>query len=112
MSWLCTNTCMPNIGYETVHQSHKNSTIVVDHRNVSHRVTQYGKPTYQVLIGNSVKVFSTDPFALLPKHDKFLVKERLHDPTVGYARANCKLMVRSSATEAKQYNTRYQLIVI
>jgi len=99
---------MPNVGYETVHQSYRNSTAVEDHRNVSHRVTWNVKPTYPVLIGSSVKVFSTNPFALLPKRDKFLVKER----TVGYARANCKLMLRSSATEAKQYNTRYQLIVI
>ena len=90
-------------GSEAVHQSYKNSTVVDDHRNVSQRVTGYTKPAYPVLVGNSVKVFPTDVFALLPQHNKFLVKERLHDPTVGYARA--KLVLRSSGTKA-EHNIR------
>ena len=92
-----------------MHQSYKNSTIVDDHRNVSNRVMGYTKPIYPVLVGNSVKIFPTNLFGLLPQHDKFLVKERLHDPTVGYARA--KLVLRSSATEAK-HNIGYRLVAI
>ena len=91
-------------GSKAVQQSYKNSTVVDDLRNVSQRVTGYTKPAYPVLVGNSVKVFPTDVFALLPQHNKFLVKERLHDPTVGYARA--KLVLRSSGTEA-EHNIRY-----
>jgi len=39
----------------------------------------YNKPTYAVLIGNHVKVYSTTTFASLPKSNKFLVKERRQD---------------------------------
>ena len=91
-------------GSEAVHQSYKNSTVVDDHKNVSQRVMGYTKPAYPVLVGNSVKVFPTNVFALLPQHNKFLIKERLHDPTVGYVRA--KLVLRSSGTEA-EHNIRY-----
>ena len=46
-----------------------------------------------------MKVFPTKLFALLPQHDKFLVKERLHDPTVGFTRA--KLVLKSCSTAVK-----------
>ena len=39
----------------------------------------YNKPTYAVLIGNHVKVYSATTFASLPKSNKFLVKERRQD---------------------------------
>ena len=81
----------------TVHQS----TVVNDHKNVSQRAyILSSEPMYTVLVGNSVKIFSTKLFAQLPQHDKFLVKERLHDLTVGqYTRA--KLVLKSSATKTK-----------
>ena len=58
------------------------------------------KPIYPVLVGSSVKVYPTNLFASLPQHDKFLVNERLHDPTVGFSRA--KLALKSSFTEVKE----------
>ena len=39
----------------------------------------YSKSTYTVLVGNCVKVYSTNLFASLPHHNKFMVKERLKD---------------------------------
>ena len=39
----------------------------------------YNKPTYAVLVGNTVKVYSTNMFASLPDHGKFMVKERQRD---------------------------------
>ena len=88
-------------GSETVNvlQSCKISTVVDDHKDVLHRVIGDAKPAaaYPVVVGNSVKVFPTNLFASLPQHDKFLVKERLHDPTVGFTRA--KLVLKSSSTQ-------------
>ena len=60
----------------------------------------YKKPVYPVLVGNSVKVYPTNLFALLPQHDKFLVKERQHDPTGGFTRA--KLVLKSCITASEQ----------
>jgi len=37
----------------------------------------YNKPTYPVLVGNYVRVYMTKFFAILPRHSKFMVKERL-----------------------------------
>lgn len=71
-------------------------------------VTGFMKPVYPVLVGNSVKVCSTNLFASLPQHDKFLVKERLRDPVAGFTRA--KLVLKSSITEVKE-NLRYKLYV-
>ena len=39
----------------------------------------YNKPTYAVLVGNSVKVYSTSIFASLPTRSTFMVKERQKD---------------------------------
>lgn len=40
--------------------------------------TSYNKKkTYPVLVGNTVRVYSTDDFASLPHLSKFVVKERL-----------------------------------
>ena len=94
-----------------MHQSYKNLAVLDDHRNVSLRATGYTKPAYPILVGNLIKVFPTNLFAPLPQHNKFLVKERFHDPTVGYTRAKLTLVLRSSTTEAKQ-NIRYWLIAI
>ena len=51
----------------------------------------YNRPTYPVLIGNSVKVYSTKDFADLPHHDYFMVKERIKDSS-GATKA--KLMLK------------------
>ena len=64
----------------------------------------YTKPVYPVLVGNSVKVYPTNLFASLPHYNKFLVKERLHDPTKGFTRA--KLVLKSCLTEAEQKDAR------
>ena len=82
-----------------VHHLYNTPTVVEDCNNLLHRITGYAKPVYPVLVGNSVKVFPTNMFASLPQHDKFLVKERLHDPTVGFSRA--KLVLKSCSTEAR-----------
>jgi len=39
----------------------------------------YTKPTYAVLIGNTVMVYDTIRFTSLPKYSKFMVKERQRD---------------------------------
>ena len=39
----------------------------------------YSKPTYAVLIGNTVTVYDTSRFASLPNYSKFMVKERQRD---------------------------------
>ena len=65
--------------------------------------TAYNKSTYAVLIGDSVKVYSTQTFAALPSHDKFLVKERIRDLS-GVTRV--KLTLKS--TEKKE---RYALSI-
>ena len=41
----------------------------------------YANSAYPVLVGNFIKVYPTNPFASLPRYDKFLVKEKLQDPT-------------------------------
>jgi len=53
----------------------------------------YNKPTYPVLIGSYVRVYLTKFFAILPRHSKFMVKERIQT-TSGIARA--KLSLKSS----------------
>ena len=78
----------------------KNTTVIDDHENVLQGFAGYMKPVYPILVGNSVKVYPTNLFALLPQHDKFLVKERQHDPTAGCTRA--KLVLKSSITEPEQ----------
>ena len=50
----------------------------------------YNQPTYAVLIGNSVKVYSTNTYASLPHSNKFLVKER-HRDTSGITRVRLTL---------------------
>ena len=77
----------------------------IDHKNDTRSlvVTGYGKSSYPILVGNFVKVYPINLFASLPQHDKFLVKERQHDPTTGFTKA--KLVLKSSSTEVEQ-NTR------
>ena len=53
----------------------------------------YNKPTYTVLIGNYIRVYLTNFFAILPHHSKFMVKERI-PTTSGITRA--KLTLKSS----------------
>ena len=83
----------------------KNTIAVNDRKNeaTSLAVTDYIKPSYPILVGNFVKVYPTSLFASLPQHDKFLVKERLHDPTTGFTKS--KLVLKSCSTEVEQ-NTR------
>lgn len=59
--------------------------------------TGYNKSTYAVLIGNSVKVYSTNTFASFPHNNKFLVKER-HQDSTGITRV--KLTLKS--TESRE----------
>ena len=82
----------------------------VEDRTKSHIVTGYIKPAYDVLVGDTVKVFSTNSFASLPRHDKFLVKERIHDPTVGYARA--KLVLKSCLTDSEVNENGFRFVNI
>ena len=58
----------------------------------------YNKSTYAVLIGNTVKVYSTNTFASFPHNNKFLVKER-HQDSSGITRV--KLSLKS--TERERY---------
>ena len=58
----------------------------------------YNKSTYAVLIGNSVKVYSTNVFATLPCNNKFLVKER-HQDLSGVTRV--KLTLQSTAEKER-----------
>ena len=81
---------------KNVMQQGSNNTIAMnDHKNET-VVTGYSKPSYSILVGNFVKVYPTNLFASLPQHDKFLVKERQHDPTTGFTKA--KLVLKSSST--------------
>ena len=70
----------------------------IDHKNATTSlvVTGHSKPSYSILVGNFVKVYPINLFASLPQHDKFLVKERQHDPTTGFTKA--KLVLKSSST--------------
>ena len=77
----------------------KNITANNDDKNVLQEFAGCMKPVYPVLVGNSVKVYPINLFAL-PQHDKFLVKERQHDPTAGCTRA--KLVLKSSIKEPEQ----------
>ena len=93
----------------TLHQPCQNATAVVDDID-SQIITGYIKPVYPVLVGDSVRICSTSLFASLPQHNKFLVKERLHDHTVGFSRA--KLVLKSCVTEVEEKNTKYVSNVI
>jgi len=53
----------------------------------------YNKLTYPVLVGNVVRVYSTELFASLPNHDKVMVKERQKDST---GNVRVKLALKSS----------------
>ncbi len=53
------------------------------------------KPVYPVLCGDTVKVFSTSAFAVLPKRDTYMVKER-HTDSLGNTRI--KLVLKKSDT--------------
>ena len=54
----------------------KNSRVVDNHDNA----IEYANPTYPVLIGKSTKVYPTNPFASLPRCNKFLMEKKLPDP--------------------------------
>lgn len=62
-----------------LHPVCRNAPAVDDHKNetTSQIVTGYINPVYPVLVKNSIKVYSTNLFASLPQHDKFLVKQKL-----------------------------------
>ena len=47
-----------------------------------------------------MRVYPKSPFASLPQHDKFFIKERLHDPAVGCTRV--KLVLKSCSTESEE----------
>ena len=93
-------------------QVYKNTN--VDHRceTVSQKVTGYIKPVYPILIGNSVKIYSTSVFASLPQHDKFLVKEKQKDPIIGSTRAKLVLKSCSMDIHTEESNLRYILNAI
>ena len=91
-------------GVESLCQPCKDIAVIDNHKNTSHGVPGYTKPVYSILVANSIKVYPTNLFASLPQHDKFLVKERQHDPATGLTKA--RLILKSSLTEAEQ-NTRY-----
>jgi len=65
----------------------------------------YNKPTYSVLIGNSVKVYSTNIFASFPQSNKFLVKER-HQDSTGITKV--KLTLKSTDRERYRASCYYQ----
>ena len=58
----------------------------------------YNKSTYAVLIGNTVKVYSTNTFASFPHNNKFLVKERHQD-----ASGITKVKLTLKSTEKERY---------
>jgi len=55
--------------------------------------TGYNKPSYPVLIGDTVRVYATKDFAALPHLSKFIVKERLPNST------KARLVLKSSEIE-------------
>ena len=59
----------------------------------------YNKATYAVLVGNVVKVYSTNTFASLPLNNKFMVKERHQDAT-GVTKV--KLALKQSTDNTKR----------
>ena len=56
----------------------------------------YNKPFYAVLVGNCVRVYNTQLYASLPFHNKYMVKERVHDAT---GNTKIKLTLKSSSSE-------------
>ena len=58
-------------------------------------VTGYNKPTYPVLVGDFVRVYTTKDFASLPHRDTFMVKERIKDD---FGVVKAKLTLKCSAT--------------
>jgi len=91
-------------------QPRKDKTPKTDHEdNVQSVMTPgYNKPTYAVLIGNSVKVYSTSVFALLPSHSTFMVKERQKDSS-GVTRV--KLALKSSTDQRYHAHNAWQTII-
>jgi len=69
---------------------------VTDYKPTENKLVGYNKPTFAVLVGNSVKVYGTKVFASLPCHDKYMVKERIKCDS-GVVKA--KLVLKSSVTE-------------
>lgn len=69
---------------------------VNDHKPAESKQFGYNKPTFAVLIGDSVKVYGTTEFGSLPRHDKFMVKERIKDNS-GIVKA--RLVLKSSTAE-------------
>ena len=68
----------------------------------------YSKSTYAVLIGGTVKVYSTNIFAALPSNNKFLVKER-HQDLSGVTRV--KLTLKSTEKRYIIYQPLICLII-
>ena len=60
-------------------------------------VTGYTKPTYAVLVGNTVQVYDTSIFASLPHCNKFMVKEKQKEDSSGIIKVKLHL----------KYNERY-----
>ena len=56
----------------------------------------YNKPFYAVVVGNCVKVYDTKLYASLPIHNKYMVKERVHNAT---GNTKIKLTLKSSFSE-------------
>ena len=56
----------------------------------------YSKATYVVYIGNAVKVYLTQLFACLPRHNAFLVKERVKGTN------RVKLVMKTTTTDAER----------
>jgi len=67
-----------------------------DYKPAESKLPGYNKPTFAVLVGDSVKVYGTKEFGSLPHHDKFMVKERIKDNS-GVVKA--RLVLKSSMAE-------------
>ena len=89
-------------GISTDHDATANDSLKT--RKDTSATKGYNKPTYTVLIGNTVKVYNTT-IASNPHHDKFIVKERYKD-TSGITKT--KLTLKSNGRYLASYMRSYR----
>ena len=66
----------------------------------SHAETSNLKPSYAVLVGNSVRTYNTKLYASLPLQDKYMIKQRVQDAS---GATRIKLVLKSSNERLVNY---------
>jgi len=84
--------------WETSTNAHKREVHAQEPEHIVSSGHGYSRPTYAVLIGQTVTVYDTSRFASLPNCSKFMVKERIKD---SFGATKVKLALKSC--EVKRY---------